>query len=133
MGAAALPRGTTGSVGVLGGENFMMFKASDAAHQQAAWEFIKFMSGKDAQVAMASTGLMPVNKEAIADPRALETMPLLPIFVEALQTARPRPVHPRWSEIEDIIAARVAEAIMGQKPVQQALDEAANEIDNLLK
>ncbi|MCL2146557.1 MAG: extracellular solute-binding protein [Synergistaceae bacterium] len=132
MGAAGLPRGKTGSVGVLGGENFMMFKTSDDAHQKAAWEFIKFMSGKDAQVAMAKVGSMPVNKEAIADPQAIEAMPLLPVFVEALQSARSRPVHPRWSEMEDIIATKVAEAIMGQKPVQQALDEAASEIDSLV-
>ena len=132
MGAVPLPRGKAGSATALGGENFMMFETSSDAHKQAAWEFIKFMSGKDAQVAMAKASVMPVNKEALADPEALAAMPLLPIFAEALQTARSRPVHPKWSEIEDIIAAKVAEAVLGQKPVQEALDEAANEIDLLL-
>jgi multiple sugar transport system substrate-binding protein len=132
MGAAALPRGTAGSVGVLGGENFMMFETSDDAHQQAAWEFVKFMVSKDAQIAMAKAGQMPVNIEAISDSEAIEAMPLLPLFSEALQTARTRPVHPRWGEMEDVIAAKVAEAITGQKPVQQALNEAADEIDALI-
>ena len=132
MGAAPLPRGNTGSVGVLGGENFMMFQTSDNAHQLAAWEFIKFLTGKDAQAAMAKAGQMPVNIEAISDPAVLDAMPLLPVFAQSLQTARTRPVTPRWGEMENIIATKVAEAMLGQKPVLQALNEAAEEIDRLI-
>jgi len=59
-------------------------------------------------------------------------MPLLPIFAEALLTAKARPVIPEWSEVENIIATKVALAITGEKTVQVALDEAATEIDALL-
>lgn len=132
IGCVNLPAGTAGSSSVLGGEDFMMFQTSDAAHQDAAWRFIKFMVGKDAQVAMAKVGQMPVNKEALADAAAIEAMPLLPVFTEALKTARARPVTPKWSDMEDIIATKVAEAITGTKAVQTALDEAAAEIDQLI-
>ena len=132
VGSAKLPAGSAGSYSVLGGEDFMMFKTSDAAHQDAAWKFIKFMTGKDAQVAMARVGQMPVNKEALTDPEAITAMPLLPVFTEALQTARARPVTPKWGDMENIIATKVAEAVTGQKPVQTALDEAAAEIDKLI-
>lgn len=132
IGAAQMPAGTAGSIGVLGGEDFMMFKTSDKAHQEAAWKFIKFMVGKEAQVAMAKVGQIPVNKEALTDSATIEAMPLMPIFSEALKTARPRPVTPKWSDIDNIITTKVAEAITGQKPVKVALDEAAVEIDKLL-
>ncbi len=132
VGAVIIPSGSAGSVGVLGGEDFMMFETSDAEHQEAAWKFIKFMVGKDAQIAMAKVGQMPVNKEAMSDPEALKAMPLLPVFEEALKTARSRPVTPKWSDMENIIATKVAEAITGQKAVQTALDEAAAEIDSLI-
>jgi multiple sugar transport system substrate-binding protein len=132
IGCVNLPAGKAGSSSVLGGEDFMMFKTSDEAHQDAAWRFIKFMVGKKAQVAMAKVGQMPVNKEALADPEAIEAMPFLPVFSEALKTARSRPVTPKWSDMENIIAAKVAEAITGAKPVQTALDEAAAEIDQLI-
>lgn len=132
LGAVKLPAGSAGSSSVLGGEDFMMFKTSDAAHQDAAWKFIKFMAGKDAQVAMAKVGQMPVNKEALTDPEALKAMPLLPVFADALKTARARPVTPKWGDMENIITTKVAEAITGQKPVQKALDEAAAEIDKLI-
>lgn len=131
-GATPLPAGSAGSVSVLGGENFMMFEASSDPRQEAAWKFVKFMVSKDAQVEMAKVGQMPVNLEALEDPEAIEAMPLLPVFAEALLTARARPVIPEWSEVENIIAAKVALAITGEKTVQTALDEAAAEIDALL-
>lgn len=131
-GAVQMPAGPAGSIGVLGGEDFMMFKTSAAAHRDAAWKFVKFMTGKDAQAAMAKAGQMPVNKEAIADPEVLKAMPLLPVFAEALKTARARPVTPKWGDMENVIATKVAEAVTGQKPVQQAMDEAATEIDALI-
>ena len=131
-GAVQMPSGPAGSIGVLGGEDFMMFKTSDEAHQEAAWKFIKFMTGKEAQVAMAKAGQMPVNLEAISDQEVVEVMPLLPVFADALQTAKARPVTPKWGDMENIIATKVAEVITGQKDVQTAMDEAAAEIDALI-
>ena len=132
-GAVQMPAGPAGSIGVLGGEDFMMFKTSDTAHQDAAWKFIKFMTGKDAQVEMAKVGQMPVNKEALVDDEVLEAMPLLSIFADALQTCKARPVTPKWSDMENIINTKATEAILGQKPVQTAMDEAADEINALIQ
>ena len=132
-GAVQMPAGSAGSIGVLGGEDFMMFKTSDPAHQDAAWKFIKFMTGKDAQVEMAKVGQMPVNKEALADSEVLEAMPLLSIFAEALKTCKSRPVTPKWGDMEGIINTKSTEAVLGQKPVQTAMDEAATEINALLQ
>lgn len=131
-GAIPLPPGSNGSISVLGGENFMQFKTSDKAHKNASWEFVKFMTSKHAQVEMAKVGQMPVNIEALSDSEVIEVMPLLPVFEEALLTARARPVIAQWSEVENIIATKVAEAITGQKSVKVALDQAATEIDALL-
>lgn len=132
-GAVQMPAGPAGSIGVLGGEDFMMFKTSDDAHQDAAWKFIKFMTGKDAQVEMAKVGQMPVNKEALVDNEVLEAMPLLSIFADALQTCKARPVTPKWGDMEGIINTKATEAVLGQKSVQTAMDEAATEIDALLQ
>ena len=132
-GAVQMPAGPAGSIGVLGGEDFMMFKTSDAAHQDAAWKFIKFMVGKDAQIEMAKVGQMPVNKEALADSEVLEAMPLLSIFADALQTCKARPVTPKWGDMEGIINTKATEAVLGQKLVQTAMDEAATEINALLQ
>jgi len=127
-----MPEGPAGSIGVLGGEDFMMFKTSDVPHKNAAWKFIKFMIGKNAQIEMAKVGQIPVNKEALADKEVLRMMPLLSIFSNALQTCKARPVIPKWGDMEGIINKRATEAVLGQKSVQTAMDEAAAEIDALL-
>jgi len=131
-GAVQLPLGVAGSISVLGGEDFMMFNTSSEAEQEASWKFIQFMVSEEAQVAMAKVGQMPVNIAALENAEALEAMPLLPVYVEALKTARTRPVIPKWSEIEGIVATKVSEAITGAKDTKTALDEAAAEIDALL-
>ena len=82
-GTVQMPSGAAGSIGVLGGEDFMIFKTSDDEHKKAAWEFVKFMTGKDAQIEMAKVGQMPVNIEALASPEAIEAMPLLPNFLRS--------------------------------------------------
>ncbi|NLB85225.1 MAG: hypothetical protein GX794_03815 [Acholeplasmataceae bacterium] len=76
---------------------------------------------------------MPVNLAALQNQTAIQAMPLLPVFQQALLTAKARPVIANWSEIEDIIATKVAEAITGTKTVKKALDDAVLEIDQLLK
>jgi multiple sugar transport system substrate-binding protein len=131
-GAVALPKGTASSTSVLGGEDFMMFTSSSEAEQAAAWKFIQFMASEAAQVAMAKVGQMPVSLAALQNADALAAMPLLPVYVEALQTAKSRPVIPQWSEIEGIVATKASEAITGVKDVQTAMDEAATEINALL-
>ncbi|MDY0139435.1 MAG: extracellular solute-binding protein [Candidatus Izemoplasmatales bacterium] len=131
-GAIPLPEGSEGSISVLGGENFMQFKNSSVEKQEAAWKFVKFMTEEHAQVEMAKVGQMPVNLAALENAEAIAAMPLLPVFQEALLTAKARPVIPEWSQVEDIIATKVAEAITGTKTVQAALDEAAEAIDDLL-
>ncbi len=130
--AVVLPEGTTGSHSVLGGEDFMVFKSSESAEQDAAWEFVKFMASEHAQVEMAKVGQMPVNLAALDNEEAIAAMPLLPVFKDALETAYSRPVTPLWGDMENIIATKVAEAFLGDKTVQVALDEAAAEIDALI-
>lgn len=130
--AMALPAGTAGSHSVLGGEDFMVFKTSDQKVIDAAWEFVKFMTEEHAQVEMAKVGQMPVNLLALDNAEAITAMPLLPVFKEALLTAKSRPVTPLWGDMENIIATKIAEAMLGDKTVTVALNEAAAEIDTLI-
>ena len=131
-GTIPLPNGTAGSVSVLGGEDFMVFKTAEQNEIDAGWEFVKFMTAEHAQVEMAKVGQMPVNLNALDNSEAIDAMPLLPVFKEALLTAKSRPVTPLWGDMSGIIATKVAEALLGQKTVEVALDEAAAEIDALI-
>ena len=54
------------------------------------------------------------------------------VFVEQLETAQPRTPTPAWPRIDEVLQAQVQRAIRGDITVQEALDAAAAEIDELL-
>ena len=125
---APMPAGQGGSAQVLGGEDIVMFKT---AKKEAAWEFMKFMTSEYAQVEMAKVGQIPVNKVAIDSSVIRSNKNMLP-FLEAIKTAKPRPPVSTWPEIDKELTYAVTLSILGEKPVQESLDEAAKKIDLLL-
>ncbi|HBS44346.1 MAG TPA: ABC transporter substrate-binding protein, partial [Paenibacillus sp.] len=56
------PKGN-GPSSIIGGENLVIMKGSE--HPAEAWAFMKWMTGKEAQLIMARAGLIPTNKEAV--------------------------------------------------------------------
>jgi multiple sugar transport system substrate-binding protein len=124
--------GDEGSISVLGGENFMMFKTSPDEEKSRGLGIHQILSRRTRASRDGQTWANAVNKDALENAEAVTAMPLLPVFAEALETARARPVIPEWGDIENIIAASVAEAITGAKAVQTALDEAVTAINAIL-
>lgn len=125
---APMPAGKGGSAQVLGGEDIVMFKT---AKKEAAWEFMKFMTSEYAQIEMAKVGQIPVNKVAIDSSIIKNNKNMLP-FLEAIQTAKPRPPVSTWPEIDKELTYAVTLSILGEKSVKESLDEAAKKIDILL-
>jgi multiple sugar transport system substrate-binding protein len=124
---ALVPAGKGGSVSVVGGENIVLFEGS--RNKEAALEFIRFMLSPSVQLAMADVGLIT----ALAPLAKLwENDPYLGVFMEQLKTARPRLVHPAWAKIEVVLTRAGQEILLGVKTPQQALDDAAKEIDQIL-
>ena len=105
-----------------------MFKT---AQKEAAWAFMRFMTSEYAQVEMAKVGQLPVNKKALESSVVRDNKNMLP-FLEAIKTARPRPPVSTWPEIDKELTYAVTLSILGEKPVQESLDEAAKKIDLLL-
>jgi len=52
--------------------------------------------------------------------------------LEQLKTAKARTPHPAWTKMDEIITNAGQAILREEKSVQQALDEAAAEIDALL-
>jgi multiple sugar transport system substrate-binding protein len=125
---ALMPTGKGGSVSVLGGEDIAMFKG---ANKEAAWKFMDFMTSEFAQVEMAKSGQIPVNKAALSNETVLEA-PFAP-FLEAIKTAKARPTVSTWSEIDNELNEAVYQVVSGKKTAQKALDELAVKMDALLK
>ncbi|MCR5640328.1 MAG: extracellular solute-binding protein [Lachnospiraceae bacterium] len=124
---AAVPAGKGGSISVLGGEDISMF---NTANKDAAWKFMKFMTGSYAQEEMAKCGQIPCNKEAL-ESDTVKNADFAP-YIEQLETAKSRPTVACWSEIDSALSEAVTAVVNGEKTAQDAMDELATEVDALL-
>lgn len=126
--AAPMPEGDGGSVSVVGGESVVLTQSSD--NKAAAAEFMRFLLTEESQLAMAKVGQMSVLT-SLGD-RLPELHDYYAPFVEQIETARPRPPTPAWPKIEQVLQQNVQLALRGELSAQEAMDQAATEIDGLL-
>ncbi len=106
---------------------------SDSAAQEAAWAFIKYISGKEAQEAWMLNDGAPIRRSTLTDPGLKKEMPwlgeILTVFENGDGDYRPR--SPQATEIQSILGLRVNQAITHELTAEQALREAAKEIKAL--
>ena len=127
FGLAPFPEGPGGSISVVGGENTVLFDASE--NKEAALAFAMFLADPQAQLAMATTGQMPVLSEITAED---DVPDYFPTFLDQLQTAQPRTPSPNWTRIEEAVTAAIYQVMTDELDAQAALDEAAAVVDGLL-
>lgn len=119
------PDGTTSSV--VGGQNAVVFTQSK--NKEAAVEWVRFLLSDEAQLTMAERGVIPTRADLIGH----ERLPgYFNIFLEQLKTAQARVPHPEWSEMDNAINNAYQRILRGDQTVQEALDQAAEEINVLL-
>ncbi len=126
-GTAPFPSGTAGSLSTVGGQDIVI--PSAAQHVADAELFVRFVDSAYAQLTMAPTGAMAVNKTVGA--QEVAATPYLAPFVKQLATARARPPVPQYSQI-DADFGNALDAIFAGAPVQSALNSLASETNALL-
>jgi multiple sugar transport system substrate-binding protein len=126
-GTALIPAGDGGAISVLGGEDIAMFKGP---HQDAAWKFMKFMTGEFAEEEMAKCGQLPVNKKAL-ETDTVKNSDFAP-YIEAIKTAKARPTVASSSKIDNELMVAMHEVLSGEKTAKEAMDDLAIKIDALL-
>ncbi|CAN5545404.1 ABC transporter substrate-binding protein [soil metagenome] len=125
---APVPEGPGGSISVVGGESIVMTQASQ--NKDAAGEFMRFLLSEESQVEMARVGQMPVLT-SLGD-ELTDIQGYYGVFVDQLASARPRTPTPAWPQIDSVLQEQTQRALRGDVTVQEALDEAAAQIDDLL-
>ncbi|GAI28322.1 unnamed protein product, partial [marine sediment metagenome] len=125
---ALKPKGVQ-EASVVGGEDLVIFTQSK--HPDEAWKVMEYMTSKEFQLGMSEVGQIPALKVAGEDP-SVKGDPFWGVFIQQLETARARPVHPNYSEMDEIIHRHLDAALAGVEGVQEALDAMAAEINELL-
>lgn len=120
------PQGTTSSV--VGGEDVVIFEGSE--NQDAAMKWAAYLLSPEAQRMMAEVGQMPTLASLQGDPAM---PPYFDVFQEQLKTAQARVPHPKWSDMDNAINNAYQRILKGEQTPQEALDQAAEEINALLQ
>src|SRR6266508_1995785 len=126
---APIPTGPQGSTSsVVGGEDVVVLEGSK--NQEAAMKWAAYLLSPEAQKMMAEVGQMPTLASLTGDPAM---PPYFAVFQEQLKTAQARVPHPKWGDMDNAINNAYQRMLKGEQTPQEALDQAAEEINALLK
>jgi multiple sugar transport system substrate-binding protein len=137
---APYPAGPKGKSTFVGGSNLAIFKGSK--NKEAAWEVLKYLSSKEAQVEYCKrSGFMPAVVEAFDDPYFTEDSRRA-VYKETVKDGRAYPSVPSWGLIEPILARRFgimwdyvleAKSGFGVAEIQKLLSLADKEVVSILE
>ncbi|MCI1965961.1 MAG: ABC transporter substrate-binding protein [Oscillospiraceae bacterium] len=136
FGVAMLPKNETyGSP--TGGGNFYIFKDKPAEHQQAAWEFVKWMTTPE-RIAQWSinTGYVAPRKSAYetdAMKKYVKDFPYATTARDQLEYAAAELSTNENGKVTKAIEDNIQNALTGSKTVEQALNDAQKEAEGYLK
>lgn len=136
---APIPAGPKGQFTFFGGSNLSIMKSSK--HKDAAWEVVKYLSTKEAQVTYGKfSGMLPSRKDAETDMKAVN--PNYAPFYDAMKFGRSYPSIPAWGPVEGVLVKHmgiiwdVTAGVSGtysRSEIKKHLENAAREVNNLLK
>jgi ABC-type glycerol-3-phosphate transport system substrate-binding protein len=113
-------------VTVLYGANVCIFKTTKEK-QDAAWEFLKWLSGKEQAAYWAiHSSYMPLRKSVAADPQMQEAWKTDPQGKQAfdlIKYAKPEPNVRGWQDVRDEMADALVAVINKTKTPEQALKD----------
>ena len=126
---STLPEGQT-SASILGGENIAITKSSK--HVDAAWDFITWtQEPANLTPYIVTAGKIP-SRKGVAEQEEWTSDPAVKVFVEQLQTARPRAYGPKYPEISAAVQDMLQSALTGDASVDAAVKTAAGKVKPLL-
>ena len=134
IGVAALPVAEEGnrSYSNLGGWNFFINAASE--NQDAAWEFIRFMSAPEQQKYRAIEGsVIPTRQELLEDQEIQDTVPVIALGSDAIQNTRPRPVSPYYSDMSLRMAEQFNSSLQGNVSPEDAVRTLQEELATIVE
>jgi multiple sugar transport system substrate-binding protein len=117
----------------MNGSGNVVFKG--ARQPEAAWEWVKFFAGKEADVIMMDTGRTPPRRKSGEAHYAREVKypPNTKVLTEMARSARMTPAVVPWTEFQNAVNKELAPVWTGQRQPKEALDEIVRQIDPLLK
>ncbi|HUC06292.1 MAG TPA: extracellular solute-binding protein [Acidimicrobiales bacterium] len=137
LGVAPLPRPAKRGGVFVGGAGLFMVSKSPPTHQDAAWQFIKFLNSPASQATWSvGTGYVPIRKSATLLPAITAAWASQPYFKVAYQQIAASPTDPAtagavigaFNQVSNAINDGISSLASGTKPVTalKATEKACN-------
>jgi sn-glycerol 3-phosphate transport system substrate-binding protein len=135
-----LPGGTGGVV--VGGAALYIMASRPPEEQEAAWEYIKFLSSAETQAAwFAGTGYIPTRVSSLDLPAAQEAVAQYPQFQVAVNqlaespttAAAAGPLLGPYAQVRAAVATAIEEMLLTEKDPATALADAAAEANKAIQ
>jgi multiple sugar transport system substrate-binding protein len=129
----SIPYGGSGTVGhsCVGGWNMAINAFSK--NPDAAWSFMKYMLGAEAQKQLAiGASLTPALQSVYQDSEVQQKQPLFTKLAPILQNSLPRPVSPVYPDLSNIIQKHVHQALTKAASPASALSDLQSELQALV-
>ncbi len=83
-------------------------------HKDEAQKLVEYLSSEDSSKFMAANGsLLPTYPAAYKDDTVLKAAPWFADALQVVETAKPRPVTPRYNEVSEVIRTTVNAVLAG--------------------
>jgi multiple sugar transport system substrate-binding protein len=130
FGVAPLPGFTGTGSSSLGGLNLAV--SAFSKKQKTAVEFVKFATNQEnAKEMVQLTGNAPAWTALYDDADLVKKYPHLPVLLEGLQAAKPRPITPYYQEVTTAIEDSAYAALQGQKTPDQAISDLTAKLNEI--
>jgi multiple sugar transport system substrate-binding protein len=105
-----------------------------SSKKEGAWAFIEFLTAPEQQRFRAAEGsFLPTLIALYDDEQLQESLPILGLAAEALQSTRPRPVSPYYSDMSLAIAEEFNAALKGDKSPEEAAQELKTKLEDFIR
>jgi multiple sugar transport system substrate-binding protein len=118
----------------LGGWGMGINADIEPAKQDAAWQFIKWLTSAEVQKEFNMEGAGSyIRKSTLADPDLNKKYPFLPVLAKSFENADGdyRPRIPQYPEIQDMLGTAVNAVLAGDADPKEALDEVQAKAEKL--
>ena len=103
-------------------------------HQDEAKKLAEYLSGEKVSQYMAVNGaLLPTYAGLYQDPEVVKSAPWFAEALPVVETARARPVTPRYNEVSEIIRTTVNSVLAGVKTPEEGAAEMEGRLRRVLR
>lgn len=133
VGVARLPSVEGGEpVSCLGGWEWAV--SAFSKNQDEAIKLVQYLAGPEVSKRRAIEGsALPVSRELYEDADVLEAMPWLDSALPVVETARARPVSPRYNEISEIIRTTTNGVLAGSMTPEDAAAQMESRLQRVMR